>query len=472
MNDRLVETDVVVIGAGPGGYAAAFHAADLGLKVTLIDDRKDPGGVCLNVGCIPSKALLHAAQLIEEAKDAGSFGLQFDSPRIDLDRLRKWKSKIVSRLTGGLGQLASRRGVVYLQGRAKFTDRESLEFLAAEMGESPVSVRFRHAIIATGSSPSSVPGIDVDHDRIIDSTGALKLDDIPGSLLVIGGGYIGLELGTVYAALGSSVTVVEMLDGLLPGADRDLVRPLARQIKARFEAVLLKTRVASLETTQKGVSVTFEGKSSKTREFDKVLVSVGRKPNSSDLGLETIGIRANRQGFVEIDRQCRTGVSNIFAVGDVAGQPMLAHKAMREGKVAAEVISGKKSEFDNLAVPAVVFTHPEIAWAGLTETEAQEKGIDVRIARFPWAASGRALTLNQSDGLTKLILEPDSGRVLGVGIVGPNAGELIAEGTLAIEMAAVAEDLALTIHTHPTLSETIGEAAEVFLGQATHILRK
>jgi len=472
MNDRLVETDVVVIGAGPGGYAAAFHAADLGLKVTLIDDRKDPGGVCLNVGCIPSKALLHAAQLIEEAKDAGSFGLQFDSPRIDLDRLRKWKSKIVSRLTGGLGQLASRRGVVYLQGRAKFTDRESLEFLAAEMGESPVSVRFRHAIIATGSSPSSVPGIDVDHDRIIDSTGALKLDDIPGSLLVIGGGYIGLELGTVYAALGSSVTVVEMLDGLLPGADRDLVRPLARQIKARFEAVLLKTRVASLETTQKGVSVTFEGKSSKTREFDKVLVSVGRKPNSSDLGLETSGIRANRQGFVEIDRQCRTGVSNIFAVGDVAGQPMLAHKAMREGKVAAEVISGKKSEFDNLAVPAVVFTHPEIAWAGLTETEAQEKGIDVRIARFPWAASGRALTLNQSDGLTKLILEPDSGRVLGVGIVGPNAGELIAEGTLAIEMAAVAEDLALTIHTHPTLSETIGEAAEVFLGQATHILRK
>jgi dihydrolipoamide dehydrogenase len=463
-----METDVVIVGAGPGGYAAAFHAADLGLKTTLIDEREKPGGVCLNIGCIPSKALLHAAQIIEEAKHSSNFGLHFENPKIELDELRNWKSKIVNQLTSGLGQLASSRGVEYIQGRAELTGPNELTIHSSESA----SLKFKYAVIATGSNPTEIPGIEIDTERIIDSTGALELEDIPDSLLVIGGGYIGLELGTVYAALGSRVTVVEMLDGLLPGADRDLVRPLAKKIQSEFDAVILKTRVSSVKVKDSGVEVVFEGESSDTREYDKVLVSVGRRPNSKGIGLENVGIKIDRQGFIEVDRQCRTSIPNIFAIGDVAGQPMLAHKAMREGKVAVEVIAGKKSEFDNLAIPAVVFTHPEVAWTGLTETEAKQNGIDVKIARFPWAASGRALTLDQKDGLTKMLLEPDTGRILGVGIVGPNAGELIAEATLAIEMAAVAEDLALTIHTHPTLSETLGEVAEVFLGHATHIYRK
>lgn len=468
MSELTMETDVVIIGAGPGGYAAAFHAADLGLKTTLIDEREKPGGVCLNIGCIPSKALLHAAQIIEEAKHSRNFGLHFENPKIELDELRNWKSKIVNQLTSGLGQLASSRGVEYIQGRAELAGPNELTIHGLESA----SLKFKFAVIATGSSPTEIPGIEIDSKRIIDSTGALELEDIPGSLLVIGGGYIGLELGTVYAALGSRVTVVEMLDGLLPGADRDLVRPLARKIQSEFDSVILKTRVSSVKVKDSGVEVVFQGESKETREFDKVLVSVGRRPNSKGIGLENVGVKIDRQGFIEIDRQCRTSIPNIFAIGDVAGQPMLAHKAMREGKVAVEVIAGKKSEFDNLAIPAVVFTHPEVAWTGLTETEAKQNGIDVKISRFPWAASGRALTLNQKDGLTKMLLEPETGRILGVGIVGPNAGELIAEATLAIEMAAVAEDLALTIHTHPTLSETVGEVAEVFLGHATHIYRK
>jgi len=468
MVEAVHETDVVVIGGGPGGYSAAFHCADLGLKTALVDLRERPGGVCLNIGCIPSKALLHAAELITEARHARDFGLKFSEPEIDVDRLRDWKNRIVSQLTGGLGQLAKARGVKYIQGRARFLDAGSLAVDSAEIGR----VTFKRAILATGSRPSRVPGLDLESDRFMDSTGALELHDVPRSMLVVGGGYIGLELGTVYAALGTRITVVEMLDGLLPGADRDLVRPLAKRLAKEFSAIHLKTRVVGVQETDAGIEVKFEGDHTGSEVFDRVLVSVGRKPNSEDLGLDKTRVVVGRGGFVEIDRQCRTAEPTIFAIGDVAGQPMLAHKAMREGKVAAEVIAGKKSEFDNRAIPAVVFTNPEIAWTGLSETEAEQKGIAVKVTRFPWAASGRALTLDRSEGLTKMILEPDSGRVLGVGIVGPHAGELIAEGTLAVEMAACAEDLALTIHTHPTLSETVGEVAEMFLGHATHLVRK
>jgi len=462
------ETDVVVIGGGPGGYAAAFHAADLGLEVTMIDLRDKPGGVCLNIGCIPSKALLHVAQVIDEAQEVGEFGISFGKPKIDLDKLRGWKDKVVGQLTGGLAQLAKARGVTFIQGRASFTDSHNLKI----EGGSVESVGFKRAIIATGSRPSGVPGIDLESERLMDSTGALALEEVPKSMLVVGGGYIGLELGTVYATLGSKVTVVELLDGLLPGADRDLVRPLAKRVEGLFEAIHLKTRVTGITESKKGLSVEFAGAYEGTEVFDRVLVSVGRKPNSENIGLENTGVQVGKGGFIEIDRQCRTAEDHIFAIGDVAGQPMLAHKGMREGKVAAEVLAGQKSIFDNRAIPAVVFTNPEVAWAGLTETEAKERELDVKVVRFPWAASGRALTLGRSEGLTKMILDPKSGRILGVGIVGPNAGELIAEGTLAIEMAAVAEDLALTIHTHPTLSETVGEVAEVFLGHATHIFRK
>lgn len=463
-----IETDVVVIGAGPGGYAAAFHAADLGLQVTMVDTRERPGGVCLNVGCIPSKALLHAAEVIDEARHSKDFGISFAEPAIDLERLRSWKEKIVSQLTGGLGQLGKKRGVEYVQAKVRFEDTGTL---ALEDGE-PGILKFQRAIIATGSRPTVIPGLDLESDRIMDSTDALELPDVPKRLLVVGGGYIGLELGTVYAALGSKVTVVEMLAGLLPGADKDLVRPLERRIRKSFEAVYTETKVVSVTETKKGLTVQFEGKTDEKQTFDRVLVAVGRRPNSDDLGLEKIGIEPDDAGFITVDEQCRTSRENIFAIGDVAGQPMLAHKAMREGKVAAEVLAGKRSTFDNQAIPAVVFTNPEVAWTGLTETEAKNKGIDFKVARFPWAASGRALTLGRGEGLTKMLFEPESGRILGVGIVGSNAGELIAEGNLAIEMAAVAEDLALTIHTHPTLSETVGEVADVFLGHATHLFRK
>jgi len=463
-----IKTDVVVIGAGPGGYAAAFHAADLGLQVTMVDTRERPGGVCLNVGCIPSKALLHAAEVIDEARHSNDFGISFTEPTIDLDRLRSWKEKIVSQLTGGLGQLGKKRGVEYVQARVRFEDAGTL---VLENGE-PGKLRFQRAIIATGSRPAVIPGLDLESERIMDSTDALELADVPNRLLVVGGGYIGLELGTVYAALGSKVTVVEMLAGLLPGADKDLVRPLERRIRESFEAVYTETKVVSVTETKKGLTVQFEGKTDEKQSFDRVLVAVGRRPNSGDIGLEKIGLEPDDAGFITVDQQCRTSLENIFAIGDVAGQPMLAHKAMREGKVAAEVLAGQRSTFDNQAIPAVVFTNPEVAWTGLTETEAKTKGIDFKVARFPWAASGRALTLGRGEGLTKMLFDPGSGRILGVGIVGANAGELIAEGNLAIEMAAVAEDLALTIHTHPTLSETVGEVADVFLGQATHLFRK
>lgn len=468
MAGATIEADVLVFGAGPGGYSAAFHAADLGLKTVLVDKRANPGGVCLHVGCIPSKALLHAAQVLTEAREAEEFGLTFGKPKIDLDRLREWKNKIVSQLTGGLGQLAKARNVTYLQGTGRFVDAHQLQVEHPEVSE----VRFQNAIIATGSRPAMIPGIEVDDDRVLDSSTALDLPEIPKRLLVIGGGYIGLELGTVYAALGSEVTVVEMLDGLLPGADRDLVRPLAKRAGKTFAGIHLKTRVEKVQAKGKHLEVTFSGEFSGTEVYDRVLVAVGRKPNTGDIGLDRTGVAVGEDGFIQVDQQCRTSVPHLFAIGDVAGQPMLAHKAMREGKVAAEVIAGKKSVFDNRAIPAVVFTNPEVAWTGLTETEAKERGIPVKVLRFPWAASGRALTLGRTDGLTKMLCDPESGRILGVGIVGVNAGELIAEATLAIEMAAVAEDVAWTIHTHPTLSETVGEVAEMFSGHATHIFRK
>ena len=463
------ETDVVVIGAGPGGYAAAFHTADAGLKTTLVDRRERPGGVCLYVGCIPSKALLHVAKLLGDVKDARQFGIRFGDPEIDVDALRGWKEKVVDKFTGGLSQLADLRGVEFVQGSATFEDSTTLGLEDSEVSR----IKFKHAIVATGSRPLGVPGIEIESDRVVDSTGALELEEVPGNLLVVGGGYIGLELGTVYASLGSKVTVVEMTEGLLPGVDRDLVRPLARRVDELFESIHLKTRVVALKEAKKGIDVTLEVNNDKSLlNFDKVLISIGRTPNSEGLGLENINVVIDERGFVQVDDQRRTSIDNIFAIGDVAGQPMLAHKATREGKVVAEVIAGQKTIFDNVAIPAVVFTDPEVAWCGLTETEAKSQGREIKISRFPWAASGRALTLGRGEGLTKAIFDPETTRLLGVGIVGSHAGELIAEGVLAIEMAAVAEDLASTIHAHPTLSETLGEAAEAFLGQATHIYRK
>ena len=463
------ETDVVVIGAGPGGYAAAFHAADLGLDTVLVDRREKPGGVCLYVGCIPSKALLFVSQLLSEARQARQFGIHFGDPRIDLEALRQWKDKVVDQFTGGLAQLADLRGVEYVRGRARFENSSTLLLEDSEVSQ----IQFKHAVVATGSRPSGIPGIEIEHDRVIDSTAALDLEEVPENLLVVGGGYIGLELGTVYASLGSKVTVVELTDGLLPGVDRDLVRPLAKRVQKLFDSVHLKTKVVDLKEAKNNIDVTLNKNGDKSLQtYDKVLISVGRKANSEDLGLENTKVEIDEKGFIRIDDQRRTADRRIFAIGDVAGEPMLAHKATREGKVVAGVIAGQSVVFDNVAIPAVVFTDPEVAWCGLTETEAKTEGRPVKVTRFPWAASGRALTMGRSDGLTKVIFDPETGRVLGVGMVGPHAGELIAEGVLAVEMAAVAEDLASIIHAHPTLSETLGEAAEAFLGHATHIYRK
>ena len=468
MADR---TDLVVVGGGPGGYAAAFRAADLGLAVTLVDLEPNPGGVCLYRGCIPSKALLHVAKLIDEADQAREWGVTFGPPVIDLDRLRSFEEGVVGKLTGGLGQLAKRRQVRYLRARARFASPTRLALERIGDGDIPTELEFRAAILATGSRPSRIPGFP-DSPRVMDSTAALALPDVPKRLLVVGGGYIGLELGSVYAALGSKVTVVEMLDGLLPGADDDLVRPLARRLATRFDSIRLGTKVASMQEAGKKIKVAFEGGDGPaTGSFDRVLVSIGRRPNSEDLGLEHTAVAIGDDGFVRVDDGMRTAEPTIYAIGDLVGQPMLAHKASHEGIVAAENAAGKNSVFEPSAIPAVVFTDPEIAWTGLTEHEAKARGRAVEIARFPWAASGRATTLGRDDGLTKLVLDPESGRVLGVGICGPGAGELIAEATLAIEMGAVAEDLAKTIHPHPTLSETIMEAAEVFFGHATHTYR-
>jgi len=464
------QIDLVVIGAGPGGYAAAFYAADRGLSVALIDREPNPGGVCVYRGCIPSKALLHVAKVIDEAAHAASWGVAFGAPKIDIDKLRAYKDKVVAQLTSGTGQLTKARKIKYLRGTATLQGPTSLEVALLDGGTEQVT--FGHAIIAVGSQPARVPGLTLDSPRFLDSTGALNLENVPKSLLVVGGGYIGLELGSVYATLGTKVTVVEMMPGLLPGADRDLVAVLAKRIDKICEAVLLETKVVAVKEQKDGISVTFEDASGARRDqvFEKVLVSVGRKPNAM-AGLDKTKVETDQRGFIKVDGQRRTAEPTLYAIGDVAGEPMLAHKASHEGLVAVEAILGENVAFEPAAIPAVVFTDPELAWTGLTETEAQKLGKKVDVAKFPWAASGRALSIDRTDGMTKLIIEPGSERVLGVGIVGAGAGELIAEGTLAIEMGAVASDLMLTIHAHPTLSETVMESAEAFFGHATHVYR-
>lgn len=470
MTNEIPETDLVVIGAGPGGYPAAFEAADHGLRVTLINGEPRPGGVCLNRGCIPSKALLHVAKLINESRESSHWGVTFAPPKIDLESLRKWKDDIIGKLSGGIGELSKRRGVTLIEGWGTFADSRTVNIQRPDGSTS--QLRFKHAILATGSSPA-MPAVFQKHDaRVTDSTGALQLDSIPPRLLVVGGGYIGLEMGTVYAALGSRVVVVEMTDGLLPGADRELVRPLQKRLESSFEKIHLSTKVESLEIVKDGVAATLsaEGKTF-VEKFDKVLVSIGRRPNSQNLGLDKTTVQVDEKGFVKVDHQRRTTDPNIFAIGDVAGEPMLAHKATREAKVAVGAILGEKTSFDNRAIPAVVFTDPEIAWCGLTETQAKKEHVEVAVARFPWGASGRAMTLARTEGLTKILFDPKTQRVVGVGIVGPGAGELIGEAVLAVETAAVARDLADSIHAHPTLSETLMEAAEAAFGQATHMFR-
>jgi dihydrolipoyl dehydrogenase len=469
-------TQLAVIGAGPGGHAAAFLAADLGMQVALIDTEPNPGGICTFHGCIPSKALLHVAKLLGEAKHASAWGIDFAEPTINVETLRGWKNGVVSKLTGGLGQLAKQRKVRYVRGRASFVDAKTLSVAlhrdsGGDAGEERLT--FEYCIVATGSRPIALPNVNVSAERLLDSTSALDLARVPSTLLVVGGGYIGLELGTVYAALGSKVTVVEMTDGLLPGADRDLVSVLAKRVNQTFTSVMLSTKVVRMAEQKDVVKVTFEGANANPAEqmFDQVLVSIGRRPNGQVPGIERTRVEVDRRGFIKVDAQRRTAEPSIYAIGDVAGEPMLAHKATHEGKVAAEAIAGHKVAFEPHAIPAVVFTDPEIAWCGLTETDARKQGIEIEIAKFPWGASGRATTLDRNDGLTKLVLEPKTERVLGVGIAGVGAGELIAEGVLAVEMAATARDLSLSIHPHPTLTETVMEAAEVFFGQATNYYR-
>jgi dihydrolipoamide dehydrogenase len=471
MSEISNSTDLAVIGAGPGGYAAAFLGADLGMKVTLIGTDKNPGGVCLYRGCIPSKALLHVAKLLHETRQAANWGIHFTEPQIELEKLRSWKQSVVSKLTGGLGALSKQRSVRYVQGEAAFLDSQTLNIKSNEGVEERVG--FRHAIIATGSRPAKVPGLSLESKRILDSTSALDLASVPETLLVIGGGYIGLELGSVYAAIGSKVTVVEMTEGLLPGADRDLVLHLSKRLEKSFAAILLNAKVTAMSEEAKGIRVKVEGESAKKTEmvFEKVLVSVGRKANSAVPGLDKTSVKVNDKGFIQVDAQRRTDDPTIYAIGDVAGEPMLAHKATHEGRTAVEAIAGHKVAFEPRAIPAVVFTDPEIAWCGLTETQAQAENRKVAIARFPWAASGRAATLDRTDGVTKLVIDPASERILGVGIAGPGAGEVIAEGVLAVEMAALATDVALSIHPHPTLTETVMNAAEVFFGTATDYYR-
>ena len=463
--------NIAVIGGGPGGYAAAFLAADLGMKVTLIDREQNPGGVCLYRGCIPSKALLHVAKVIDESRHAKNWGVEFGEPNIDVARLRSFKEGVVNKLTGGLGQVTKMRKVRYVRGEASFENSNTVRVSKSAGGEERLT--FDRIIIATGSRPAVVPSLKLNSARILDSTSALDLQDVPGTLLVIGGGYIGLELGTVYAALGSKVSVVEMTPGLLPGADRDLVFPLHKRLEKSFASILLNTTVTAVKEESNGIRVCFDGKDVKEHEkvFEKVLVSVGRKPNSEIPGLHRTQVRVGQRSFIQANKYLQTDDPAIYAIGDVIGEPMLAHKASHEGRTAVEHIAGQKVAFEPNAIPAVVFTDPEIAWTGLTETQAAKENREVKVAKFPWAASGRAVTLDRTEGMTKLVIDPASERVLGVGIVGPGAGELIAEGTLAIEMAALAKDVALTIHPHPTLSETVMQSAEVFFGTSTDLYR-
>ncbi|MDB5989951.1 MAG: dihydrolipoamide dehydrogenase [Herbaspirillum sp.] len=467
-----IECDTVVLGAGPGGYTAAFRAADLGQKVVMIERYAALGGVCLNVGCIPSKALLHAAKVITEAEEMAHFGVTLSKPKIDIDKLRGWKESIIGKLTGGLGGLAKARKVQVVTGNGTFS---SANTITVETAEGSKVVAFKNAIIAAGSSVAKIPGFPYEDPRLIDSTGALELRQIPKTMLVIGGGIIGLEMACVYDALGTKVTVVEFADGLIPSADRDVVKPLQKRIEKRYEAIYLKTKVTKLEALKEGLRATFEGVDGnggapkEPQLYDMVLVAVGRRPNGKDIGAEKAGVVVNERGFIPADKQQRTNVAHIYAIGDVCGDPMLAHKATNEAKVAAEVIAGHKVAFDALTIPSVAYTDPEIAWMGLTETEAKAKGIPFEKASFPWAASGRALAMGRDDGLTKLLFDPKTKRILGAGIVGVNAGELLAETVLALEMGADLEDLALTVHAHPTLSETSMFAAEMGLGIITDL---
>ncbi len=470
------QTETVVIGGGPGGYAAAFKAADLGQKVILVDPLKNPGGVCLHWGCIPTKALLHVVKVKDEARKAKEWGLTYSEPEVDIDQLRSFKDSVIKKLTGGLAQLTKQRKIEHVHGYARFSSEKELSVTLNDGGKEQIS--FENAIIATGATPISLPNVDIESDRILYARSALDLEEIPESLLVVGGGYIGLELGSVFGKLGAKVTVVEMMPGIMPGADRDLVQVFEKEnSKEVFQEILTSTVVEDMKEAKNGLEVTMksaEGEkgTNKTETYSKVLLTVGHRPNTENLGLEAAGVDTTDRGFVAVDEQRRTSKAHIYAIGDVAGAPLLAHKATLEGKVAAEVIAGKKSAYDPATIPSVEYTDPEIAWAGVTEEQAKEQGLDVEVTSFPWAASGRALAMGTGVGKTKLIIDKKSGRVLGVGIVGKDAGELIPEGVLAIEMGALAEDLALTVHPHPTLSETIMEAAEMFEGQATHVYRR
>ena len=466
-----IEAEVVVLGAGPGGYTAAFRAADLGLRTVLVERYPTLGGVCLNVGCIPSKALLHTAAVIDGAGEMAAHGVAFGPPSIDVAKLAGWKNKVVGRLTRGLAGLAKQRNVQVVHGEGAFSSPHRLSVAGSD---GTTEIEFRHAIIAAGSQAIEIPGFPNDDPRLMDSTDALVLDDVPGRLLVVGGGIIGLEMATVYAALGSRVTVVELMDGLIPGCDRDLVKPLEKRIRARYESILLSTRVTGISREGTGLRVSFEsadgnGDAPADETFDRVLVAVGRRPNGHRIGAENAGVHVDERGFIPADRRQRTNVEHIFSIGDIAGEPMLAHKATHEGKVAAEVCAGHKASFDALAIPSVAYTDPEVAWTGLTENSAREQGIDCDKATFPWAASGRALGIGRSEGLTKVLFDKETGRLVGAGIVGPHAGDLIAEATLAIEMGADARDIGLTIHPHPTLSETINFAAEMVEGTITDL---
>ncbi|MFV2031243.1 MAG: dihydrolipoyl dehydrogenase [Gammaproteobacteria bacterium] len=462
-----MKAEVLVLGAGPGGYTAAFRAADLGKKVVLVERYESLGGVCLNVGCIPSKALLHTAQIINEAGHMEANGVKFGKPEIDLQGINGFKNRVVSKLTGGLRQLAKQRKVEVLNGVGEFIDPNNL---AVVQDGKETRIEFEHCIIAAGSQAMQIPGFPNDDERLMDSTGALDLTDVPKKLLIVGGGIIGLEMATVYHALGSEITVVEFMDSLIPGCDKDLVRPLNKIISKRYSAIYLKTKVTEIKPQKNGLKVSFEGdKAPEPQVFDKVLVAVGRRPNGLKIGAEKAGVKVDEAGFIEVDKQMRTNVANIFAVGDIVGNPMLAHKATHEAKVAAEVVAGMKSWFDPRAIPSVAYTDPEVAWMGLSETEAKSQGIDYEKGAFPWAASGRALGLGRDEGLTKVLFDRENRRIIGAGIVGPNAGELIAEAVLALEMGADAEDIGLTIHAHPTLSETFNFAAEMVEGTITDL---
>ncbi|HIG70838.1 MAG TPA: dihydrolipoyl dehydrogenase [Myxococcales bacterium] len=465
--DADIRADVVVLGAGPGGYTAAFRAADLGKNVVLVERYDTLGGVCLNVGCIPSKALLHLAEVMTEVRTLGAHGVEFGEPTLDLDKVRAFKDSVVTKLTGGLSGLAKRRKVTVVQGKGSFAGPN---LITVDGPDGTKTIAFHNAIIAAGSSAVAIPTFPNDDPRLMDSTDALALDEIPGRMLVVGGGIIGLELASVFSALGTKITVVELLDQLMTGADPDLVKPFQKIISSRYENIFTGTKVNSIEAKKKGLVVTFEGKDAPATDvFDRVLVAVGRKPNGNEVAAENAGVHVDEHGFIPVDNQLRTNVSHIFAIGDIVGPPMLAHKATHEGKTAAEVMDGQNVVFEPTTIPSVAYTDPEVAWMGLTELEAKKQNIEIRKASFPWAASGRALGIGRSEGVTKLLLDPESGRVLGAGIVGPHAGDLIAELVLALELGADAEDLALTIHAHPTLSETSAMAAEMAEGTITDL---